>query len=294
MDIVIADDIEAAQAGEATRKGRPARQNLMSYDQPDGFAVRMVRSQYQGGEDAFETPRHHHPFSQIRWAERGAMNYALDQDISEGDLAYFPRGAYYGPQHRDYGIGLTIQFGFDIEMLGGRNAAQVYREQIAKLRETGRMEDDGLFVDADPVTGLERRRDPGEAVIEALTGQPYRIPPARYETPILLHPAVFSFYDAGNGVQLKTLGAFYDQPGPYGDLRIEILRLAPDATFDLPTARTTIAWTTTGGLKIEDRTYPRLTCVHSPLGELATLQATDTVEAFIVHFPRSAAEASVA
>lgn len=84
MDIVIAGDVEAAQVGEATRKGRPVRQNLINFDQPDGFAFRVVRSHYQGGGDAFETPRL--PADPVGRA--GHHELAPQQDIPEGDLAY--------------------------------------------------------------------------------------------------------------------------------------------------------------------------------------------------------------
>jgi hypothetical protein len=56
-------------------------------------------------------------------------------------------------------------------------------------------------------------------------------------------------------------------------LLAEILRLAPRTTFELPADRTTIAWTTSDGVNIGDLTCPRLTCLHSPIGEHATSEA---------------------
>lgn len=38
---------------------------------------------------------------QIRWAYTGSVNHAPDRDIPAWDVAYFPRGVFYGAQHTD-------------------------------------------------------------------------------------------------------------------------------------------------------------------------------------------------
>ncbi|NKJ00952.1 hypothetical protein [Novosphingobium sp. SG707] len=285
MHIKVATEVEAEVRGEVTRKGSTPRQWLMMEDGPGAFSFRLVRSHYQGGSDAFETPRHHHAFQQIRWAESGYMNFAPDQDIHEGDIAYFPRGTYYGPQKRDHGVGLTLQFGFGPEMLGGTKASEVYRASVERLRAHGTFED-GSYIDTDPDTGLERRRDPAEAVVEEVTGAPYVIPDERYAAPVLMHPRAYSYHEAAAGVSVKHLGAFYDHAGPNADLRLSMVRLDNGGAYTLGSERAELLWTISEGLMVDDRVYPALTCIYSPIGEAATMTGKDGVEMFVVEFPR--------
>lgn len=284
MEIVAASEIQSEWRGEATRAGKTPRKWLLVGEDESGFRFRIVRSEYQPGEDAFVTPRHRHAFRQIRWSEKGALNFAPNQDVLEGDIAYFPKGTFYGPQRRDNGVGLTLQFGFGLEMLGGKNAAQVYKEVFEKIRSQGRMED-GLFVDVDPRTSQERRRDPYEAVVEEVTGESYRIPKGAYEAPILMHPDAYSYYLATEGVEIKNLGAFYDHPGPNADVRVALVRLSQGGTFSLTSDRAQVAWST-GGLKIQETSYPDLTCIYSPLGEVGELSSEHVAEVYVVEFPR--------
>jgi hypothetical protein len=285
MEIAIAADVQAQERPELTRTGSTPRQWLLSDEAEDGFSFRVIRSTYQSGGKAFETPRHHHGFQQIRWSESGSLNFAPGRDIEAGDIAYFPRGTYYGPQRRDHGVGLTIQFGFGIEMLGGKDAVSVHSEGIARLKERGRVES-GIFIDVDPGTGQERRRDAAEVIAQDQTGTTFTIPAEGYATPILMHPRAFDFYAAAHGVEVKHLGGFYDHPGPSADVRIMIVRLSSDGVYRLGTDRAQLVWSTTAGLRVDGSTYPELTCVYSPRAEGATLSTEDGVELFVVEFPR--------
>lgn len=285
MELVIADEIQKETRAEATRSGATPRQWLLTTEQADGFALRVVRSEYQPGESAFETPRHHHAFQQIRWAESGALNFAPGEDVEEGDIAYFPRGAFYGPQRRDHGVGLTLQFGFGMEMLGGKNASLVYREGVSKLREQGRIED-GVYIDVDPDTGEERRRDPAEAVAEAVTGVKYRIPAEGYGGPILMHPAAFEYFTIAPGVAVKHLGGFFDHPGPDADVRISMVRVTDRGVYHLSPNRAQLIWSLSEGLWIEEKAYPAMTCVFSPRDEAVDVSGADEVEFYVVEFPR--------
>jgi hypothetical protein len=285
MEIAVAGEVEAQERTEVQRKGSTPRQWLLSDATEDGFSFRLFRSTYQSGEKAFETPRHHHAFQQIRWSETGALNFAPGQDVETGDIAYFPRGTYYGPQRRDHGIGLTIQFGFGIEMLGGKDAIRVHREGIARLQERGRVEN-GEFIDTDPATGQERRRDATEVITQEYTGTKFTIPAEGYASPILMHPAAFSFYTAAPGVEVKQLGGFYDHPGPDADLRIMVVRLSDGGVYRLGADRAQVAWSTGPGLQAAGSTYPELTCLYSPLAEEAELSSGAGTELFVVEFPR--------
>ena len=284
MEIVIADEVQKDTRPENTRSGSTPRQWLMTAEGRDGLGFRVVRSEYQAGEDAFQTPRHHHAFQQIRWAQSGSLNFAPGQDVEEGDIAYFPRGTYYGPQLRDHGVGLTLQFGFGVEMLGGKDASKVYREGVLKLRTLGRIED-GVFIDTDPETGAERRRDPAEAVAEEVTGQKFTIPTEGYASPILMHPKAYDYYALSEGVEIKHLGGFFDHPGPNADLRISMLRLSDGGAYRLAPDRAQLVWSVSPGLRLDDRVCPEITTVYSPLDEDATIAGQDGVEAYLIEFP---------
>jgi len=285
MELVIADEVQKETRAEVTRSGSTPRQWLITAEGADGFALRVVRSEYQGGESAFRTPRHHHAFQQIRWAQSGALNYAPGQNVGEGDIAYFPRGTYYGPQTRDHGVGLTLQFGFGVEMLGGKDASLVYREGVRKLRERGRIED-GVYIDTDPNTGAERRRDPAEAVVEEVTGTKFRIPAEGYSAPILMHPGSFDYYPFAPGVDVKHLGAFYDHPGPNADVRISIVRISENGIFRLSQERAQLLWSLSDGLSVGERSLPALTFILSPRDEELEVSGANDVEFYLIEFPR--------
>jgi hypothetical protein len=288
MQTVIAAEV-AVRAQDPTTSARPGsilRQNLLADTAPDGLSFRLIRSQYQQGELAFETPRHHHTFQQVRWTEAGSVNYAPDQDIPEGSLAYFPRGAYYGPQRKDQGIALLLQYGLGGEFLHrhhqrGHDAEHVLNELRASGTFTG-----GQYIDTDPDTGRRRYRDAVQAIYDARSGGDVTIPPAGYETPILIHPAAFSYYTAAQGLEIKPLGNFYDHPGPHGDLRIRLVRLTDDATFVFTADRAQIAWTTADGLRIGGQSHPALTCLYSPRGEADSITGTGGVELVVLDMPR--------
>jgi len=285
MEIVIAGDVAAEEQRYPTRPGVQRVQWLLNCEAPDGLGFRLYRTQYQEGDKANSTPRHHHGFQQIRFAESGSINFGPEQDIPEGDIAYFPRATYYGPQHRDHGVGIFIQFGFGAELPGGKDSMRVYREGIEKLRAHATVEN-GVVIDVDPATGQERRRESWQAVAQEQTGVAYAIPAERYESPILMHPKAYSYYTAAPGVEIKHLGKFYDHAGANAYVRISMVRLSESGVHRLSAERSQVAWTISPGLQIEGRTYPQTTCFFSPRGEEAALSGVDDVEVYVVEFPR--------
>ncbi|MET4323952.1 hypothetical protein ABIC02_007744 [Bradyrhizobium sp. RT5a] len=288
MEIAVAAEVEPQQTEFAIRPGMTPRavQWLLSGGAPDGLAFKLYRTRFEEGSRTTDTPRHHHGFQQIRWAESGSINYGPGHTIREGDIAYFPRGTYYGPQYRDPSVGVFLQFGFGPEMPGGKDAERVSRENTERLLARGCRIESGVFIDTDPSTGRERRRDAYEVLAEEYTGSKYTIPPECYAAPIQMHPEAFAYFGVGDGVEIKHLGAFYDHPGTNADVRISMIRLSQGGVHRLGANRTQLVWTKSPGLRIEETTYPELTCVHSPGGEEAVLACVDPVEAFVVEFPR--------
>ena len=293
MDVVVAADV-ATQAQDkgsdsSLRPGGVLRQMLFHDNAPDGLSFKFFRSRYQPGDKAFTSPRHHHAFQQLRWTESGEINYGPEQYIRAREMAYFPRGAYYGPQVKDTGVGLLLQLGFHEEHQYGGTWANVREEAIKRLKEKGAFTE-GVYVDTDPDTGERRERDSGQALYEeqyeTLTGKRFVVPDQGYDTPILLHPQAFAYYQAGPRLEIKRLACFFDHPGPNGDIRLSVLRLAAGGTYEFGPDRAQIAWTTDAGLCAEDRTYPELTYLYSPRDDKSEISAESAIELFLVELPR--------
>ncbi|MEC3997036.1 hypothetical protein VSR01_27435 [Actinacidiphila sp. DG2A-62] len=291
MKTVITSDVpvRAQDPARAARPGSILRQTLFAETAEDSLSFRLIRSQYQGGDLAFESPRHHHTFQQLRWTETGSVNYAPDQNIDEGDLAYFPRGAYYGPQRKDHGAAFLLQYGFGEEFLHARarnrdNNAET-EAVLERLRETGTFEG-GRYTDTDPETGRPRTRDSVEAIYDARTNGRHTVPAAGYPTPIPMHPAAFAYYQAAHGIEIKHLGSFYDHAGPNADLHISIVRLTDNAAYTFTPERTQIAWTTNDGLRVDGTAHPKLTCLYSPRGQRDDVTGVDGVEILVLDMPR--------
>ncbi len=292
MIISIAEEIQNKDqnSGLAVRDGAQNIKRLLEDDAPDGFNFWFVRSDHVNvGEDAFQTPRHHHTFAQVKMTERGSSDLGLGQSIDAGDIGYFPHGAYYGPQHKESCTILGVQFGFNGEHQRGKRWEEHRAEAMNRLKSRGRIEK-GIFIETDPVTGETRERDSVDALYDEryqmLTGKRLVIGPAAYEAPIVMHPKAFSYFQAGRGVELKHLGQFYDWPGPNGDVRISMVRLSDGGTYTLRPDRPQIAWTLTPGLHVQGRSYPELTCLYSPRGEAGEMSGADGIEVYVVEFPR--------
>jgi hypothetical protein len=289
MDVVIASEAPIIEQ-RSVRPGATVRQVLLMDDAPDGLNYRLFRSHYQSGDQAFQSPRHHHAFQQIRWAESESINYGPGQTIAEGDLAYFPKGAYYGPQKKDRGVSLLLQLGFHGDHQSGERWEGLRRkEAIERLTARGTLEN-GEFIETDPATGERRPIDAAQALYEERyamhTNKRFVVPPARYEAPILMHAQAFEYCRAAPGVEVKRLGAFYDYPGPNADIRLSMLRLGERGVYRLGPERAQLGWARSAGLLIDGRSYPEMTCFSSRRGEELTIAGVDGVEIYLVELPR--------
>jgi len=277
------------RAGQDLRQAKTIRQSLLADDAADGLTFTVNRTQWQSGENTTTTPRHHHAFQQIRWAETGRMNYEPGKYIEAGDIGYFPRGAWYGPQVRDEGISITFQFGFNGEKQHGSKFWDQYQEAaLANLKARGTFED-GLYIDTDPATGERRERDSVDALYAEQylmhTGREFVIPEPGYEAAIILHPAAFEYYQVTDGLELKHFGGYFDHAGPQGDVRFGMARVS-GGTLACPEDRAHVLWSLGPGLVIDGQEYPEFTYVYSPRGESAELTSTAPVELHMITFPR--------
>jgi hypothetical protein len=293
MDVVVIGEVPPIEVPKETRPGVRERSDtlhtsLLGDVGSDDLRWRFVRAEDAASGDgkSFETPRHHHGFQQIRWTEWGSVNYAPGHDIPAGDIAYFPKGAYYGPQKKEGGAQLLLQYGFGNDYpVGGKDWARKYREATEKLRIKGEFKD-GQFIDVDPDTGERRVRDGVEAAHDEYAGKRLVIPAEGYGEPILMHSRAFAYYKVRPGVEMKRLGSFFDYPGPNADVRISVLRLSGQGAFTLGADRAQIAWSTGPGLRIEGRAYPEPPCLYSPRDETVALSCESPVEVFILDLPR--------
>lgn len=275
MKIVMPDAIGTLSEGYAgqTRSGNIDRQWFFRRSEPDGLNFRFFRSIYKGGNLAFESPRHHHNFQQFRWTETGSVNFGPGQDIAEGDIAYFPRGTYYGPQRKDEGVGILLQFGFGDEMPARRKPEAAEDTLEARIQEE-RWSARGGIETMEAVA-------PVDAAPVATT-----VPTERFSAPILMHPAAFQFHELGASVAAKWLGRFHDHDGEKGDVAVMVLRLSEGGEYKLPADRAQLGWTTTAGLEVEGQSYPRMTSFFSPRGDEAVLRGLSGAEMIIIEFPR--------
>jgi hypothetical protein len=258
----------------------------------DGLHFMLSRGVRSMDHEPFTAPRHHHAFQQVRWCDSGRKNFAPGQYIEPGDVAYFPKGAYYGPEYKRGHSGFATQFGFGDEYQVGPEWQPYVRQARANLISKGTTEG-GMYTWVDPDSGETRQTETIEAAYaEAcrLRGwPPYRIPDAGYEAPILIHPRNFDYYELSAGVELKPLGSFFSQPGPDGDLRLAMCRLSEVGTYELNKDRAVIVITTTAGLHVDghgETTYPVHTAAYSPLGEHAAISGEPGTEAYILEYPR--------
>lgn len=296
MDVVVVADVPARRQtpkqGEvgAVRPGGTIVQHLLGDDAPDGLNFRFLRSQFQAGEDAYDTPRHHHAFQQLRWAESGDLNYAPGQYIPQGDLAYFPRGTWYGPQHKDTGVSVALQLGFNGEQQSGPEWAKYRNRAMANLEARGTFEN-GVYFRTDSESGEATQTDSVQALFEAQYearyGKKWMTPAEGYETPILIHPEAFEYFKVAPGVETRKFGSFFDHPGPDADIRLSMLRLSKGAVVDFGPERAQVLWSRDAGLMVEDKAHPELTFVYSRRDEKAEISAeVDGLEIYVIEFPR--------
>jgi hypothetical protein len=291
MDVVAAEEVPVQERNEASsiRPGKGIRQPLLRDDAPDGLSFTVSRTTWLPGPDTAKSPRHHHAFQQIRWTENGAVNFGPNQYALTGDIAYFPKGAYYGPQSRESGTVVTIQFGFNGEKQHGTAMWDKYlTESLERLRARGTFED-GLFIEVDPETGERRVSDSVQALYEeqyeAHSGKKFVVPAEGYDAAILMHPTAFEYYPASPGVEIRNMGRFFDHAGPNADVRFYMIRLTGGSRA-LGPERAQVAWSISNGLQIDGKTYPQLTWIYSPRDENIQISGVDGVELHVVEFPR--------
>lgn len=293
MQVAVFKDVQPTDpnSGMHVRDGGMNREIrvLFKDDAPDGFNFWLARTvQNDEGDDAFQSPRHKHTFQQIKFAESGNIDVSPGYYLEEGNLGYFPKGAYYGPQEREKNlVSIVCQYGFNGEHQRGEYWESRRAETLQRLKSRGVIEN-GLFVERDEETGDTKVRDAVDALYDEryrlLKGKPLVIPEPTYDAPILIHPGNAPYFQQAPGVEMKCLGRFFDQPGPNGDVGISMVRFGGGA-LPLTADRPQIAWTLGAGLKAAGQTCPSAAAIYCPRGETGELSAEGGLEVYLVEFP---------
>ena len=144
MKVVVVNEVRVRrhtrdEKSSSSRRGETVGRAIFRDVTPDGLHFWFGYGGSAKTDDSFTAPRHHHALQQIRWSDSGSKNYAPGKNIEGGDLAYFPRGAYYGPENKagPY-VGFSTQFGFGNENMIGPYRRPLLRQAKQRLRSAAR------------------------------------------------------------------------------------------------------------------------------------------------------------
>ena len=189
-------------------------------DSPDNYMLVMSRE-----PKTYFSPRHRHPWDQIRYCLEGKIPIAKGLYIDGGEIGYFPEAAYYGPQEGgEDRIVLLLQFGgaSGQGFIGPDRLEQARRE----LAEKGTFERGVYSTQTD---GRRSNRDAYEAVWEHVRGTPPACVEPVYKSPIVMRPEALRWKPTEHeGVERKEIGVF-----PHRGLVVSGIRIAEGATLEL-------------------------------------------------------------
>jgi hypothetical protein len=277
MQAVQSTDVEGHQFANH-REGRIEFQRLLQGDpdRPDNFEWSIVRI----GED-YETPRHHHNFSQLHYVLEGVHEWGPERWMPEGSVTYQSEGVFYGPQHGHGALVLGLQFG---EASGnGFMSYDRLAEGNKRLNErTDARFERGVFryVDAD---GKARNKDGYEAIWEEMHGRPVEYPKPRYNTSITMHPEDFASIPVADepGVARKHLGTFTERLTTVGFLHYE--SGASHRVRDLRSPE--LHFVVDGALRCGDGVYGKWTAFRFDPTDDITLEAIEATETYVIGLP---------
>jgi hypothetical protein len=207
-----------------TRGGDRRFTDLLNGDENAKDNFRLIHAQQKG---EFSGPRHRHNFDQIRYCISGAMNYGPNCWVKEGELAYYPEGAYYGPEvsDKEYVV-LALQFGGPSGL--GFTSSRRIAEGMEQLKAYGTFEKGIFRRSGDLPPGTRRNQDAFEAVWEHLNGRRLEYPTPRYPSQVLIKPDSFAWapYGKDRAAWIKRLGVFTER-----SLEISMLKVGANGEF---------------------------------------------------------------
>jgi hypothetical protein len=222
MDIVHTAEMPWGESLVRQRGGDIAHKRLFEGEEEsaDNYMLVLAREVKE-----YFSPRHRHPWDQVRFCLEGAIPIGKDLYVEGGEIAYFPESAPYGPQRGGTDrIVLLLQFGG----ASGQGFIGVERLNAARaaLEKTGKFQK-GVFIrdgDARP-----KRLDAYEAIWQHVTGRALDYAEPAYKTPIVMRPAALPWKKTGiPNVSTRSIGLF-----PHRGLAITGWKIDPGGAVTL-------------------------------------------------------------
>ena len=230
----------------------------------------------------FYSPRHRHPWDQIRFCLDGSVPIGPRKTVDAGEIGYFPEGVHYGPQDGDDRFVAILQFG------GASGQGILSSGQVN--RGFDELSSEGTFVD-----GVFRRKSgPGKrnqdgyaAVWEKITGEEMINPPPRYKEPVVMNPKHFAWrpVPGATGVAQQEIGSFSER-----GTRIDFYRLTPGPRRAIPdTPHLRLLYMVKGTGTCGRHPYRRHTSMELAPGEKIRFAPKTTTEILSITIPSVAA-----
>jgi hypothetical protein len=269
MDVIHAAEMPWGASLVAQRAGGDvAHKRLFEGEEgsPDNYMLVMAKE-----PRTFFSPRHRHPWDQIRFCLEGKIPIAKGLFVEGGEIAYFPESAHYGPQEGgEDRIVVLLQFG-GASGQGFIGPDRVERARVDLARE-GRFEG-GVYV-RETAQG-RKNRDAYEAIwLHVMHGELSYAPPA-YKTPIVMRPQALPWLPtAEQGVTAKAIGVF-----PHRGLSLNAWRVESGARHAVPAAPTLrLLFVTAGEGTIGAEALRRWSAIRLHPGDAAELRAATRLE----------------
>lgn len=269
MDVIHAAEMPWGESLVAQRGGGDVAHKRLfegTEDSPDNYMLVMSKE-----PKSFFSPRHRHPWDQIRFCLEGRVPIAKGLFVEGGEIAYFPESAHYGPQEGgDDRIVVLLQFG-GASGQGFIGPDRVNQARLELARE-GRFED-GVY--KRNVSEGRRNRDAYEAIWLHVRGGELSYAPPVYKTPIVMRPEALPFTATNeDGVQCKAVGIF-----PHRGLTINAWQIESDATHAMVATKSLrLLFVTEGGGSIDDQALRRWSTVRLQPEEAARVRASGSLE----------------
>lgn len=260
------------------RKGKILIKRLMEGEaaSPENYGLHIGRESAE-----FFSPRHRHPWDQIRYCISGSVPIGPGKSVDAGEIAYFPEGLHYGPQEGPERTVMVLQFG------GASGKGYLNRDAVNKaydeLGAFGRFEK-GVFRRNEIKNGGAGKRnlDGYEAIWQHVTGEKLVFPPPRYGDPVIMKPAHFSWRDSGEpGLYQRDLGRFSDR-----GTEVTVFRVEAGKRRALPSPdHLRVVFVMKGRGRSGRKDYKRHSALEFAAGETAAFAPETTTELLCMTIP---------
>jgi hypothetical protein len=231
--------------------------------EPDNYWFTLVQVR-----ERYHTPPHQHMFDQVRIMLEGSFNFG------PGTVGYFTEGTSYEQNGDGYSYHLLLQCegGSRTRYFSGRSM----RGATEALKESGVFEA-GRYRYADG-----REVDGYEAIYHHLTGSFPAYTEPRYERPVIMKPASFSWSNGGqSGVHRKSLGVFNER-----ELGLHMLKIEGGATAEISGGSSgLLGFVVTGSGRAGDAAWSAGSGLRLGAGEVCNLDATELTELYLISMP---------